>query len=72
MRKGCLWTFWVTGMAVCATMVIGGTVYSGIVRFSNPELTETQLLMRCWWAYALVVAGVFWSKAFLSEKPWGR
>jgi uncharacterized membrane protein len=29
-----------------------------ILRFKSPELTETQLFLRYWWVYAILVAQV--------------
>lgn len=72
MRKGCFWVFWLVGTAICASMILGGLGYSIRERFLNPDLSETRLFMKCWWAYALAVIGCFCGRPFLSEKPFGK
>ena len=42
----------------CACFLVGAMIILLLVfRFANPELTETQLLIKCWVQYALVLIG---------------
>jgi hypothetical protein len=71
MRKAVFWVVWIFYVALCSGLILFGLGYHLFVRFSNPELTETQLFIRCWWAYLMMLVGALWGSAFISEeKPW--
>lgn len=59
---------WIIGTGLCTFLAISGVIASFVVRFQNPELTETQLFLRYWGLYAIVAIGVLWWVCFYKEK----
>lgn len=47
----------IAGGIVGTLLAVGGLVYSYVFRFQNPELTQTELMMRMWWVYVVVLVG---------------
>lgn len=57
-------------MGPLLALCISAAVYGYAARLSHPELTETELLLRFWWVW-LVVIGSAWG-ALAAEKAYRK
>lgn len=70
-RKGYSW-LWILGMAMSVGSAAIGLLCTVFARIQEPDLSETRLFIRCWWAYGLILFGCFSAWALLLDSPKGR
>lgn len=68
-RRGCAMAFWGAGQFIAGMVALCSMVFATHYRFTHPDLTETQLFMKCWHFYTMtVVAGLTFLR-WAKEKP---
>ena len=65
MAMGC----WRASVLFCSAIAASGLTIMLTERFRAPELTETQLFIRWWWAYAMFGVGLLFTVGWFLEKP---